>query len=370
MRIRVNIKRTIWWAIAAAAITGCSSGSGSAPVGVEQISNLTQQAQVAPDAVQTMPPGALTEYKIPSHHSQAYTIAPAGDGNLYFSESATNKIGRITTAGVITEFSAGGGTGPNDIRTGPDGRAWFETYGPDTIGRIDYDGSVQLYPIPSPTGHPEQIVGDAKRNAVWFAEAHNQAIGEFSLASKTFTEFPVPPPTSGLTVHPFAVALDKAGNVWFSDTTNNQVDEMSGSGTILQRLNVPAPLGPGSATLWRMTLGAEGNLWLVEISGGPKSFGAVAKINPTTGVVTTYYSPASKYRLVGPFDVVGVSGGVWVAEGSLAGIAHVGSSNGHFREYSTPWKGPVGITIGSDNNLWIVEYSGNAIGKVDLSLIH
>jgi virginiamycin B lyase len=316
-----------------------------------------------------MPPGALVEYHIPTHHSQPVFIAPAGDGNLWFTESAPNKIGRITTAGVITEFSAGvSSIGPNDIRKGPDGRAWFGTYGPDAIGRVAYDGTVQLFPIPSPTGHPEQLVGDKVRDAIWFTESQNQTIGEFSLATHAFTEFPVPPPSGGFKVHPVAIALDRSGNVWFSDNANSQVDEMSGSGTIMQRLDLPDSQGPSTLVPWRMTLGTGGDLWLVELTGGPQSHGSIARIRPSTGSLTTYYAPVSTYGFDAPYDAVAVSDGVWITENPV-GIAHIGAT-GHFREYSNPFSGDTGITIGSDGDLWFVESGKNSIAKLDLSLLH
>lgn len=359
--------RIVCAVIAAAAIAGCNAGSGSAPIGVQSVPQGTQQSRVAPDAVQTIPPGALVEYHIPTHHSTTEFIAPAGDGNLWFTESGKNKIGRITTAGVITEFSAGSSSVPNDIRTGPDGHAWFGTYTPDAIGRVAYDGSVQLFPIPAPTGHPEQLVADRPRDAIWFTELQNQAIGEFSLATHTFTEFTVLPPSGGTRVKPFAIALDRAGNVWFSDNANSQVDEMSSSGTILQRLALPAPFGPGSLIPWRMTRGVGGDLWLVEINGGPQGHGSTVKVNPTTDSVTEYDSPSSKYGFAVPFDVTAVSDGVWISESPI-GIAHIGAT-GHFREYSNLFRAGAGITIGPDANLWFAETSQNAIARLDLSLL-
>ncbi len=353
--------------VAAAAIAGCNGGSGAVPSGVQSIPQGTQQSLLAPNAVPTIPPGAIVEYHIPTPHSGDEFIAAAGDGNLWFTESGKNKIGRITVSGVITEFSSVGST-PNDIRTGPDGHAWFETYGPDSIGRIGYDGSVQLFPIPSPTGHPEQLVGDRARNAIWFAESKNQAIGEFSIATQTFTEFPIPPPAGGAAVHPFAIALDRLGDVWFSDVLNNQIDEMSGNGVLMQRIDLPAPGGPLSLFPWRMTLGPDHDLWTVELTGGPNGNGAIAKVRPSTGALATYTSPSSRYGASQPFDVVAVSDGVWVAEGALSGIAHV-TPYGHFKEFKIPFSGTTGVAIGSDGNLWLAEVSRNAIAKVTLSLL-
>jgi streptogramin lyase len=47
------------------------------------------------------------------------------DGNLWFTEFHGNKIGRITTDGVIMESIAKPGIGTYGITAGPDGNIWF-----------------------------------------------------------------------------------------------------------------------------------------------------------------------------------------------------------------------------------------------------
>ena len=50
--------------------------------------------------------GTIHEYAVPTLSSTPNGIAAGSDGNLWFTEYTSNKIGRITPAGVITEFSA------------------------------------------------------------------------------------------------------------------------------------------------------------------------------------------------------------------------------------------------------------------------
>ena len=65
--------------------------------------------------------------------------------------TATNRIGRITPAGVVTEFSAGiTGNISGAITAGPDGNLWFTesagASGSDRIGRITPAGAVTEFP--------------------------------------------------------------------------------------------------------------------------------------------------------------------------------------------------------------------------------
>ena len=46
-----------------------------------------------------------------------------------FTESDANKIGRITTAGVVTQFPLPAGNTPTSITAGPDGNLWFTEAG-------------------------------------------------------------------------------------------------------------------------------------------------------------------------------------------------------------------------------------------------
>ena len=47
----------------------------------------------------------VTEYDVPTASSGVDALAPGPDGNIWFTEPDANKIGRITPAGVVTEFS-------------------------------------------------------------------------------------------------------------------------------------------------------------------------------------------------------------------------------------------------------------------------
>src|SRR5438445_187646 len=85
-----------------------------------------------------------TEFTIPTSNSAPVGITAGPDGNLWFVESGlSRKIGQITPAGAIREFSLPTGppltnSSPFGIIAGPDGNLWFtEAYGctPHTCSR-------------------------------------------------------------------------------------------------------------------------------------------------------------------------------------------------------------------------------------------
>src|SRR5438105_1087092 len=64
-----------------------------------------------------------------SSHSDPSGITPGPDGNLWFTERGRGKIGRITTTGVITQFTIPtAGSNPTWIAAGPDGALWFTEF--------------------------------------------------------------------------------------------------------------------------------------------------------------------------------------------------------------------------------------------------
>ncbi len=89
------------------------------------------------------PSGTITEYSTGLNAAaKPAEIALGPDGNLWFTdEGVTKAIGRITPSGTITEYSTGlqasNGSKPSSIAPGPDGNLWFTDEGTTAaIGRI------------------------------------------------------------------------------------------------------------------------------------------------------------------------------------------------------------------------------------------
>ena len=82
------------------------------------------------------PTGEITEFPVGSGEPSG--IATGSDGALWFTETAPNKIGRITPSGVLTnEFAVPTpAASPAAIAAGPDGALWFTEFVGNKIGRI------------------------------------------------------------------------------------------------------------------------------------------------------------------------------------------------------------------------------------------
>src|SRR5262245_39632271 len=93
-------------------------------------------------AVAPVPPagavGALGEIRTFTrtgmNHPEQIVTGP--DGNLWFTDEVSNKIGRVTPNGTITMFSNSNIDTPVGITAGPDGALWFTNLGNNRLGRV------------------------------------------------------------------------------------------------------------------------------------------------------------------------------------------------------------------------------------------
>jgi len=144
---------------------------------------------------------------VPSFDSGPRGIVTGPDGALWFTEYQGN-IGRITTAGVITEYAIPNGYGIGWITTGPDGALWF-TGAPGGVGRITTAGAITVFPAAG-AGNQSQIV-QGPDGALWYTEYNDDKIGRITTAG-ALTEFPVLGPSR----YPSGITVGPDGALWFT----------------------------------------------------------------------------------------------------------------------------------------------------------
>jgi virginiamycin B lyase len=105
------------------------------------------------------------------------SIATGPDGALWFSYPDNNAIGRITTSGVLSRFTAPSISDPGAVATGSDGAIWFTEAG--AIGRITTAGKVTSFPISGFPADGSDIVAGPD-GAMWFTDPANDTIGRIT----------------------------------------------------------------------------------------------------------------------------------------------------------------------------------------------
>ena len=113
--------------------------------------------------------GGLTAGDQPQH------IVAAPDKNLYFTQAAygstTDEVGRITTAGVVTELaSLPKGSYPDIIAIGKDNNVYFSLHGYKGVGEIvTSTGHVTLWPLPFAHDTGAEALGAGPDGRLWIA---------------------------------------------------------------------------------------------------------------------------------------------------------------------------------------------------------
>jgi streptogramin lyase len=289
--------------------------------------------------------GAVTEFAIPTGGSQPRAITAGPDGNLWFTETASNKVGRITPAGAVTEFSLPtSGSEPDGITAGPDGNLWFTEGWGNNVGRITPTGVVTEFPISTGIIGLDGITAGPDGN-LWFTEYYGNKVGRIT-PTGAVTEFSLP--TSGS--EPDGITAGPDGNLWFVEYYNDQVGRITPAGAITE-------FYAGAISPEGITAGPDGNLWYTEYLGDE-----VGRITPA-GTVTEFSLPTGSSFPNG--ITAGPDGNLWFTESYNDQVGRI-TPAGAVTEFPIPTSGsePAGITAGPDGNLWFTEYYGNQVGRI------
>lgn len=183
-------------------------------------------------------------FTLPSSAVQLDGIASGSDGNLWFTETASDqhanqisKIGRITPTGNVTEFALRSlpetdSLGP--IIAGPDGNIWFgiDSYNPSNyntigkMGRISPQGVVKIFPLGTFNEPKDLTIGPD--NNIWFTT--NFSLGRLTPNGqlRMFDPDPHANPNNRIFISGLVTGSDSA--LWFA-TTNAAVGRMTTDGT-------------------------------------------------------------------------------------------------------------------------------------------
>lgn len=253
----------------------------------------------------------INEFTLPLTTTGPAGITAGPDGNLWFNEFI-GKIGRITPAGVVTEFPnySSSFMWPGGITAGPDGNIWFTEFngegpaGTGSIGRITPSGSISKFTVP--IGQPQGIITGSDGN-LWFTNL--VWVGRITPAGLLLPEFLV-----NMAVGP-GITLGPDDNIWFTDQSfYNYIGRMTASGDVTK-----FTFNYGSCYCYeyleQIVVGPDGNLWFTKWHGNK-----IGRITPA-GVITEFPVPTANSE-------------------------------------------PIGITAGPDGNIWFTEYLGGKIGQV------
>jgi len=301
-----------------------------------------------------------------SANAGPYGITSGPDGNLWFTESGTpGRVARITTNGVVTEFSNGVSADgePEDITVGPDGNLWMtESAGAGHVARVTPAGTVTeltggVTPGFSPNAQPTEIV-TASNGRLWFTERAIPGRIAQILPGGGINEH-----TGGVTpgfsanATPFGIVAGPDGNLWVAEYGNpGRVARVATSAAVREFTAGSVPGFTANAGPNLITVGPDGNLWFTEYNAD-----GIGRITPA-GAVTEFRAGITAGS--DPEQIVaGPDGALWFTEFGDPGRVGRITTNGSVTEFpsgTTPGFSPIsfsaeGITVGPDGNIWFAE---------------
>jgi virginiamycin B lyase len=160
----------------------------------------------------------VTEYRLPDTNARPEGIIYLPASGIWFTEFFGDRIGFMTTSGsLLKEWPLPSGSFPHSLANDTFGNIWFTESGRNRIGRLNpYTNEITEYLIPTSNAQPFGIEVDS-RNNVWITEHGTGKIGRFRPGVNTFVEFSRP----GGSAYDIQAAAD--GKLWFSDDTSHRI---------------------------------------------------------------------------------------------------------------------------------------------------
>src|ERR1700682_425632 len=293
-------------------------GSGCAGCGKASLSGITAARDGNIwyfDVGQTLvgrvtPAGVITQYPVPAAGSGSRSIIGAPDGNIWMAgrvqapTTDTDLIIKVSPAGVVTRFSVGVGVGPESITWGPDGNIWFTEFWSGQIGRMTPVGETTKFPGGSQL---RGIVTGPDHN-LWFVQSdfNRAAIGRMT-TSGVVTLFPLGG-SADQQLQPADIIAGPDGNLWFNET--HKLGRISVAG-VITRFQISAKGHPTG-----LAAGPDGNVWFTNAFEN-----TVGRISPE-GVIKQFPLPRRNSQPGG--ITAGPDGRMWFLEDGRSKVAKIG----------------------------------------------
>ena len=316
-------------------------------------------------------------------------ITPGPDGALYFTETISGRIGRITTGGIANEFTQGYAPTdvPANITQGPDGNLWFTELGnpsfnpfvtgnPGThVDRITTDGVVTQFPRPdafTSTAFLQDITAGLN-GTLFFTDRGNNSLGTID-TSGNITSLPNSSitPNAGLR----SIAARPDGTIFFVESLLGRIGKLATDGTITE-ISLGAGHSPGD-----LVSAADGTIYFTDSVVPQPSGPAVAmigRISPQGNLTEVSQGLTSNDSLLA--ITIGPDGAVYFTENLVnsssqgrIGRVDPATNNITFLTPTLPNGSPTSlpnglssITAGSDGALYFTENELDAVGRITLS---
>ncbi len=301
---------------------------------------------------------AVSVYPVPTSDAGLGRIVTAPDGNMWFVEEDTNKIGRITPQGVITEFNLGETTTGEgrviDIDAAPDGSIWVVYDSGWKAARLDpATGSANVTQLGAyPYGGAVRVGAD---NVAWVTLNYDDS-GILRIVPGQPTVWTANAPECDDVL---GEATD--GSMWCQGPDQDTLVKVGADANS----GVTYPLPSDATYPMGLVGGPVGSIWFTR-SSSPTMFtspsrGSIGYLDQATGA-TQIWQTGSRSA---PQDIVrGPDNQMWFTNrGAAPGIGHI-SADGVGAISSVGNYEPTSLTFGPDGAIWFTDDKSKSIVRV------
>ncbi|WP_418062022.1 hypothetical protein [Pimelobacter simplex] len=298
--------------------------------------------------------GALRVFPVPTSSAGLERITTAPDGSMWFVEGGQNKVGRITTAGAITEFTLPAQTSDDstvmDLEVDSSGRVWVVWDSGWRITRFhpSSPSAAFTWNLSYPYGEEVRM---GPGGAAWVTLSFDEQ-GILKIVGDTATWDDNAPPCDG------ALGRGRDDLMWCQDF--DKLIQVNAGGTGGRTY----PMPDDATYPYSVATGPHQRIWFGRYEPGSwassPSWGNVGWVGTDNAVHTIRTGDRTAPRSL----TLGRDGNVWFASiGATVGIGHVNAAGqgaiarvGNFR--------PRSVTYGADGAIWFTDRDANAIVRV------
>jgi virginiamycin B lyase len=273
----------------------------------------------------------LDEYALPPG-SQPYEIAAAADGELWFTQLGTARIGHWHPGGALVEIRVRSGALYDQVAASPDGQVWFSSYCDRVVARVSPSGGIHEHPVPERLGLPAGIAA-GPHGKLWFVGAGSTDRPDHIARVSAHGEFEAFVLPAGVVAS--NLALDAENTWWFGDLRRPGIYRMTLAGDLRRRD------GPRVDSVLR---GPDGAIWYSRDLGA--AVGRIARDGTVTELPTHPAAPTLSSL------VAGRDGALWYLDVFRRTIGRI-TPTGSITEMPLPSATAAHrLTADADGHLW------------------
>jgi virginiamycin B lyase len=300
---------------------------------------------------------SIREWAVPTKGAHPHDPAVGKNGDLWFTEQMTNKIGRFDPATqTFKEYPLKGeNAGPHGLVSDNDGNIWFTANFGGYIGKLDpRTGEVTQYKMPdAKADDPHTPVFDA-HGILWFTVQGGNMVGR--LEPKTGkVELKSSPTENAL---PYGIAINSKGAPFFCELGTNKLARVDPATMQITEFTLPEAARPR-----RLAIASDDQVYFTDYKSGH-----LGRLNPATGEVKMWPSPGGAEA--NPYGItITPDGTVWYSESGVKPntIIKFDPATESFARANVPSGGGVirNMAATSDGRIYLACSGVDKIGIVD-----